>query len=83
MYGWLRELQLHFEALGLWQLVTDAPTTPERNEVSEDTAKKEARCKRDILLALEEDLRLAVRHLATARDMYKRVKKMFLGGISA
>ena len=38
-----------------------------------------AMCKRDLILSLENEIGLAVRHLPTANEMYVRVKRMFVG----
>ena len=75
VYGWLKDIELHFEALDLLQYVVE--------EVPLDTAirrKQDARCRRDLLHAVEEDLKVIVRHLKTANSMYKTLRKLFLGG---
>ena len=40
---------------------------------------KEARCKRDVILSLSEEILLLVKHSGTAHGMVQRVKRMFVG----
>ena len=84
IYQWLTDIELHFESLGLWNLVGQQPPAVGTEEGAEaDRNQKKARCKRDILLSLDHDIQLAVRHLSDPHEMFARVKKMYVGGMQA
>jgi len=77
-YAWQLELKLHFQALDLWSFVESPP--PATASADPVGRKNLARCKRDLLLALEPDLKILVSHLDTAADMLTRLKRTFVGG---
>ena len=77
VYDWLENIKLHFEALALVEFIQQEPT---QEMLAEEGSRKEARCRRDILLSLEDELKVSVRHLTSAYKMFTRIKKMFVGG---
>jgi len=77
-YEWIQEIKLHFESLSLWEFIDISSSTVLSNDPL--GKKKEARCKRDLLLSLEGELKLLISHVPTARDMLKRIKITFVGG---
>ena len=77
-YEWVQEIQLHFESLALWEYVNTNSSAVFTNDAQ--GTKKQARCKRDIILSLEGELKSLVSHLGTAREMLKRIKLTFVGG---
>ena len=120
-YTWSTQIQLHYETLGLWDLVSQAPEQEVENDEEinpvvpldqgEDQGDNEnevegdgdddpvdvedpvvgenrlnrriARCKRDMLAALEDELVLTVRHMSTAYEMLKRIRTMFVGTVTS
>eukprot|EP00924_Labyrinthula_sp_SR-Ha-C_P007851 snap_masked-scaffold_28-processed-gene-4.22-mRNA-1 protein AED:1.00 eAED:1.00 QI:0/-1/0/0/-1/1/1/0/260 len=82
IYEWMSQLQFHFEALSLWDHVSSgAEIVLKEGDTEETRATKRAICKRDMILSLESELSVAVRHLESADQMLERVRKMFVGSI--
>jgi len=82
VFEWTNNIELHFRSLDIWDDFINGPSlsSEERNN---NQKKIEARCKRDLLHSLSPQLQLSVRHLGNAKDMYDRIKKLFVGGIIA
>ena len=83
VYGWITQLQTHFEAMGTWAHVSSGAAIVVGKDETETAEMKEAKCRRDILLSLHDDISLSVRHLSNAHEMFKRVKKMFVGSLAS
>ena len=78
IYSWMNSVLLHFEALGLLDLIIKDNSSS--FDTNEELKKKDARCKRDILHVLDDQLQITIRYLSTAHKMFETIKKMFLGG---
>ena len=76
IYTWMKDMELHFRAVDLWEYFTEDNI----DRSSKEGRRKEARCQRDILHTLEEELNIVVRHKSTAAKMYSTIKRFFVGG---
>ena len=75
-------MECHFSSLGHWDHVENGTIA----DVLDDTVTpdmKAARCKRDLLNSLRDDLARLVAFEDTANDIWNRIKKMFVGTVNA
>ena len=77
-YNWINAIELHFSALGLWSLASVGRPT-----YQEEESRKLARCKRDIMFVLSDELQNIVRHKEFAHEMLTTLRKFFVGGKTA
>eukprot|EP00924_Labyrinthula_sp_SR-Ha-C_P002217 augustus_masked-scaffold_19-processed-gene-4.37-mRNA-1 protein AED:0.39 eAED:0.40 QI:0/-1/0/1/-1/1/1/0/1346 len=81
IYDWIAQLQAHFETLGFWEHVSEGTQIEVQDAgVSVDLVK--ARCRRDLLGSLEMELVVAVRHYSSAYEMFRTIKRMFVGSVA-
>ena len=78
-YGWEAEVKSYFQSVGLWDHVLNDEEIETEEDATETPARLSAKCRRIMLLTLDEIILLSIRHLESPHEMFSRVKKMFVG----
>ena len=80
VYAWIAQMRNHFQTSGMWAHVETGAAIEDGDDDDVVTPEmKAARCRRDILMSLQDDVAVTVRHLDTANGMFQRVLKIFVG----
>eukprot|EP00924_Labyrinthula_sp_SR-Ha-C_P010329 maker-scaffold_23-snap-gene-3.42-mRNA-1 protein AED:0.28 eAED:0.32 QI:0/0/0/1/0.33/0.5/4/0/1204 len=83
IYDWIAQLEAHFESLGYWSHVSEGSQIEVPDGGAENAADLvKARCRRDVLSSLEVDLVVAVRHFSSAYEVFRGIKRMFVGSVA-
>eukprot|EP00924_Labyrinthula_sp_SR-Ha-C_P011183 snap_masked-scaffold_81-processed-gene-0.37-mRNA-1 protein AED:1.00 eAED:1.00 QI:0/0/0/0/1/1/2/0/161 len=83
IYDWIAQLGAHFESLGYWSHVSEGSQIEVPDGGAENAADLvKARCRRDVLSSLEVDLVAAVRHFSSAYEVFRGIKRMFVGSVA-
>ena len=80
---WCARMECHFSSLGLWAHVENGTAIADSLVDAVTPEMKAARCKRDLLISLHDDLAKLVAFEKTANDIWVRIKKMFVGTVNA